>query len=348
MTSTPGVTVVTVTYGSRPELERCVASLDRQGMASALVVVDNGPDDGTEAWLAGSRPEARYVRANGNLGYGGGVNLGLRYVASDYVLILNPDTVLRPDALRALVRCAAGAPDALLTAKLLLPDGRLNARGNAMHVTGITACRDLGAEDGFSGCSSVPLLSGAAIFGRRSQILELGGFDEDFFMYLEDADLSLRARMAGLRLLCADDAGIVHDYSLAMTGRKFYLLERNRLLMLLKVLDARTLLGLLPALLLTELATWTYALAKGPTFLAARVRGYAWLWRHRQEIARKRAAVLRSSGVAPRTLLGAASTRLPLVQLLGSMRGARALEAVTGVAYRVLSIGIVPSGAGRG
>ena len=154
-----------------------------------------------------------------------------------------------------------------------------------MHYTGIVSCRALGdSPDLHQDLEDIPLLSGAAFLVPTSLYHHLGGFDELYFMYHEDTDLSLRARLQGLRLLCDNGAVAIHRYRLGMNPDKFYLLERNRLLTLLKVLEGRTLWRAAPALALTELATWSFALTRGPaSYLLGRWRGYRWLWLNRRE-----------------------------------------------------------------
>lgn len=107
----------------------------------------------------------------------------------------------------------------------------VNACGNEMHYTGITSCRGLGMPtEAFTGLHEVPLVSGAAFIARRGLLNNLGQFDELFFMYHEDTDVSLRARSRGHRILCAASAVVTHHYELQMSPTKFYYLERNRLL----------------------------------------------------------------------------------------------------------------------
>lgn len=338
MTSTARVAVVVVAYNSGEAIRACLRSLAGQGVELEIVVVDNGDEDGTSCWLDGAFPNATYVRSARNLGYGGGVNVGLSRVRSGYVLILNPDTIVRPGALETLLRCADAHPDAFLTPKLVKPDGTVNARGVQMHVTGITTCRSLGLPaTEFSGCESVPMLSGGAILARTEHLRRLGGFDPDYFMYMEDADLSLRARLAGFDLICVDDAAVVHDYRLRLEAQKFYFLERNRLLMLLKLADRNRLVGLAPALVATELATWLYALLKGPRYVRARARGYGWLWRHRRDILRKRSGIRGEARLPTSAIFHDVMLRLPLEQLLGSSGLSKALAAASGVLYSVLA-----------
>ena len=337
---TARLSVVIVSYHSQTDLARCLPSIARQrGVGSVeVIVVDNAPSDGTAAWLAREHPSVHVIANSTNTGYAGGSNLGLRHASGEHVLLLNPDTELHEGALRTLLQAAHAHPEALLTPKLLQPDGSVNACGNELHVTGITSCRGLGDPAvAFTGTHPVPLLSGAAILARRELLAALGGFDETFFMYLEDTELSLRARARGQTLLCAADATVTHHYALAMTPAKFYYLERNRWLTLLKHFERSTLWRLAPALVLTELATWAFALSRGPAYMSARLRASTWLWRERRAWRRARAEAQATRRLGDATLLAGATSALPFEQLVTNAPTARWLKQLTDPLYRLLT-----------
>ncbi|GGJ75766.1 glycosyltransferase family 2 protein [Deinococcus aquiradiocola] len=330
------LTVVIVSYGSRPDLERCLPTLvQHPDHTPRILVIDNHGHDGVAEWLTQRWPQVTVLRNPANTGYAGGNNLGLAHTSTPYALILNPDTEVSPGALSLLLRTAITYPDAFITPKLVQPDGRVNACGNEMHYTGLTWCLGLGeAPTAYGGLHTVPLLSGAAILARTSSFVELGGFDEQYFMYHEDTDLSLRARLLGYRLLCQADASVTHHYTLGMTPRKLHYLERNRLLTLFKTLSASTLVQLLPALLLTELATWAYAV-RSAEYARQRFRVYVWLWQQAPGIRRARREVQRRRTCSDADLLDGAALTLPFAQLTGGL-ASRALNAVTTPVYALL------------
>ena len=336
---TPRLSVVIVNFHSRTDLERCLPSIARQGVERVeVIVVDNAPGDGSAAWLEREHPGVIVIANGANTGYAGGSNLGLRHASGEHVLVLNPDTELHARALHTLLQALHEHPDALITPKLLAPDGSVNACGNQMHPTGITTCRGLGAPAAaYAGTHAVPLISGAAFVARRATLLALAGFDERFFMYLEDADLSLRARAQGHALLCAADAVVTHHYELAMSAAKLFHLERNRWLMLLKNYERGTLWRLAPALALTEVATWAFALTRGPAYVGARLRAYGWLWRERRAWRVARAETQAARRLSDAVLLADAPTALPFEQLVSSPRLARALDTLTTPLYRLVS-----------
>jgi GT2 family glycosyltransferase len=333
--SGPEITVVVVAFNSMPELARCIPAILAQTASTEIIVVDNGSRDGTPCWLRAHYPAIRVIESTSNRGYAGGNNIGIAAATAPSVLVLNPDTILHPGALAAMLHAAVERPRSFINPKLLQDDDTINACGNQMHFTGITTCIGLGDDPArHSGVRPVFALSGAAILAAKADWLALGGFDPQYFMYLEDTDLSLRARLRGYRLLCVADAVVSHRYALKMTPRKFHQLERNRLLLLLKIYELRTLRRALPALLLTEAVTWIYALLHGPAYASARWQGYAWLWRHRGSWRQARRAVQRSRVLPDRYLLAGALTDLPFQQAVGSRALATLLSRATAPLYR--------------
>jgi GT2 family glycosyltransferase len=164
----------------------------------------------------------------------------------------------------------------------------INTCGNDVHISGITLCRGMGqSSEAFSRQEEVGAVSGAA-FAIRSELFEtLCGFDESFFMYMEDTDLSLRARLLGYRCVCVPDSIVYHRYTLRFGPRKTFYQERNRYLMILKCLRRPTLLLLFPVLLIAELVTWGFVLLREPQNWRNKWDAYTWIISHWGEIQAK-------------------------------------------------------------
>ncbi|PYE55650.1 glycosyltransferase family 2 protein [Deinococcus yavapaiensis] len=333
--SNPVLSIIIVSYDSRADLELCLPSLYAQNVQDIeLIVVDNHTRDGVAEWLTAHHPKVRVLLNAANTGYAGGNNLGLRHATGTWVLFLNPDTEASPECLKRLLSTARDHPNALITPKLLQPDGTINACGNSMHFTGITTCRALSQPAAsIRGLHETPLLSGAAILALTDVVRALGGFDERYFMYHEDTDLSLRARLLGYQLLCDAEAEVVHHYTLGMSPRKFRFMERNRLMTFLKVFSTRTLVQLLPGLLLTEAATWVFAL-RNSSYARAKGQSYRDLFTSWHSLRRERSRVQRSRRASDNVLLEHAEVALPLDQLMAANTAAALNRLVTPL-YRV-------------
>ena len=161
-----------------------------------------------------------------------------------------------------------------MTPKLVLKSDptRVNAIGNDVHLSGVAWCHGLGtpAAD-WHGVVEVTAISGAAFMAKRALLDRLGGLEERYFMYMEDVDLSLRARLAGAICLGACDAIATHDWSLSLTPEKFGLLERNRRIMWRRLFGRggrRAQVVLLQA----EALGWLYAVGHGRGYVAAKAR----------------------------------------------------------------------------
>jgi len=269
----PDVTVVTVTYNGAHLVGSCLDGLARQelgGLTMEVVVVDNASTDGTAELVTRSHPDVRLLRSPTNRGFAGGNNLVLDHVTSPYVILLNNDAVPEPSFVAALVRgLAAGLPHlAALTATVLLtdrfrpardddppqlivvgPDGRY-VRDDAGPITLVNSTGNQVRRDGFGvdrgwledaathrPDHDVFGICGAAAILRTSALRDVGTFDEDFFLYYEDTDLSWRLRLAGYTIGHCPDA-VVHHRHAASTSEGSELFRfhdgRNRLLMLVK------------------------------------------------------------------------------------------------------------------
>jgi GT2 family glycosyltransferase len=360
--SDPTWSILIVFYDDLPALQTCLAAVELQGGGGfEILVVDNRGLPGV-AGVVAAAPHARLLSPGRNLGYGAGNNLAAAVATGLYLLILNPDTVPGPDLLRRLGAAFARLPaGVLVTPTLLLPDGRVNAQGNAVTYSGLTTCRNLHAHHAEDDLHAVPAISGAAFAVRRTDFFLLAGFDERFFLYLEDTDLSLRARLLGGSCWCAGDAVAVHDYHWRLSPAKLYELEKNRLVVLLALFQVRTLLVLLPGLLLTELYTGVYAALRGPAYVGAILRAYSGVVGGRDDLRDRRRRLQAGRRVDDAVLLALCGWRVPFRQQAGPVAGtmlellarpgfffpwaaARALDSCLSVARRLR--GAVVSGAG--
>jgi hypothetical protein len=311
--------VIIVNYNGLDDLKACLRSLEADSSRRYdVILVDNASTDGSARYVRRNHPAIEVVENDGNLGFGHGSNLGARHARGAYIAFLNPDTVVEPGWLDALVVALEGHPRAgLATSKILLRDDpeRINTCGNRVHCTGLTLCRGLGARrEAFGTRTWVSAVSGAAFVVRRDLFESLGGFDESFFLYMEDTDLSWRARLAGYGCLYVPDSVVHHDYALRFGPRKIYYQERNRYVMLLKSLRWGTLLVLLPALLLGEVVTWGFVLLRERRRVMNKLRAYAWVVQQWDRIMEGRRVTQTLRRIADRELIGSCTHRLAFEQ----------------------------------
>jgi GT2 family glycosyltransferase len=262
------LSVVVVTYDSAAAVARCMPRLVEQlAPGDELIVVDNASRDGTLEAVGAAAPGARVLAQTSNLGFAAGANTGAAAATGNVLLFLNPDAEPAPgfvEAIRLPARDDRGWA-AWMGLVTMRGGTRINTSRGVIHFTGIAwsgeAQRPVAAAQ--PGPAEVPFLSGSCLAAPRSAWERLGGFPEAFFMYCEDVDLSLRARLAGGRLGIEPAARVDHDYDFAKGAAKWRRLERNRWAVLLRDYPGPLLALIAPALLATEIALLGIAAAGG-------------------------------------------------------------------------------------
>ena len=256
--------IIIITYNHKKYLESCINSVLKQDYPHEIIVIDNCSQDGSAQVIREKFPNIKLIESLENKGYGAGNNLGVKHAIGEYTVILNPDTIVEDGWLRELVKPLENEKK-ITTSKILLYNGStINTCGNLNHFTGLTFTRGLGAEpsayqkleyvSGFSGCS----------FAMRKKDFEwLGGFDENFFTYNEDSDLSWRAHLRGFEIVVVPTSVVRHDYTLKVPPEKIYHEEIGRYMILRKYLSWKDFLLLFPSLLIAEVLTFGYAIKHG-------------------------------------------------------------------------------------
>lgn len=286
--SSPTVSVVTVAYGAEPWLERSVtSSLESLDEVVEVVLVDNGCTDGAVDRLE-QVPGVRVLRPNENTGFAGGCALGVDAAEGQVLAFINPDAVVEPDCLHALAEeVRSGAGIATASVRLSEDTDRLNSAGNVVHFLGLSwsGAFDEPASD-YDVRREVIGASGAGMAMDHDVYRALGGFEPTFFAYHEDTDLSIRSWQSGRPVVYVPGAVVVHRYEFSRNKGKFYLIDRNRLILVLTTYSAAMLWLLSPLLVVQELAMWVLAAKEG--WLPERRKSVSWLVRHVGWLRRRR------------------------------------------------------------
>lgn len=311
--SLPRVAVVTVIFRCEKFMRglfESLASVDYPRERWEFHLVDNGAGDGSLATarqeierLAAVLPAVVIHEPGDNVGFAVGNNIALRAAIArevDYCFLLNPDARFEPAALKEAVRVAESAPTiGSVQSLLVLGDDPevVNTNGNHIHFLGfgyVGGYRTSRAE-----VSSVPrdiaFSSGACVLLPTRVLKQVGLLDETLWLYHEDLDLGWRIRLAGFRNLLAPASVCRHHYEFSRALSKWYWMERNRWIVVLKNYRLATILLLLPALLIVDCGLLAMAAKAG--WLRAKLRSLLWffrpaawryLWRGRREVARIR------------------------------------------------------------
>ncbi len=257
--------IILVTYNQRKYLDSCIKSICAQDFPHEIIIVDNNSSDGTVEFVKSKFPNIKAVESGSNMGYGAGNNLGAKYANGEYLVVLNPDTIVEKDWLKELIAPLKSGDKIITTPKILVYDGSsINTCGTINHFTGLTFTRGLGEKpDAYSNEEFVSGISGCCFAVRKEHFQELGGFDENLFMYMEDTDISWRAHLKGFKIVYVPKSIMRHDYALNVSAEKIYHLEKGRYIILRKYLSTRERFKIAPSLFMVEILTFGYAIMQG-------------------------------------------------------------------------------------
>jgi len=226
MAISPLVYAVILNWNRCEDTLACLASLSRLDYPNLRVLlVDNGSSDGTPEAVARQFPDVEVIVNESNLGFAAGCNVGLRHAlerGADYIFLLNNDTLVDPAALNHLI--ALSGPNVGIVAPKIYyaaDPTRIWSVGGMRHPLTLEKTGDGRGQIDVGQWDDVmerDYLVGCALLLSRRLLTEVGLFDERFFMYYEDSDLSLRARQAGFRLLLSPQARVWHKVAVSSGG----------------------------------------------------------------------------------------------------------------------------------
>jgi N-acetylglucosaminyl-diphospho-decaprenol L-rhamnosyltransferase len=224
--SATGISVVIVSWNSGAFLPRCLASLSAQTFRDfEVILVDNNSTDDSAAGQPEKHPRLalRVERLPSNTGFAAANNLGARLAHGRWLALLNPDAFPSENWLAELVKNAHEFPENSFFASRQIQAEQpqiLDGEGDVYHVSGLAWRRNYNlplypteaSREVFSACAAAMLVS-------RREFLKVGGFDEDYFAYLEDVDLGFRLRMTGSKCFFVPEA-VVHHVGSASTSKR--------------------------------------------------------------------------------------------------------------------------------
>lgn len=250
-----------------------------------MILVDNASTDNSLIDARIVFKGLKIIENKKNLGFAGGNNVGINAANGKYVIFLNYDTVVDKHWLTEMVTTME-SEDLIVDGKQI--DGNIgivqskvmlhgtdliNTSGGNLNFLGFGWCKDYKKTE----ITDEPIFysSGSALMIRKKILDIIGGFDEDFFMYHEDTDMSWNTRLLGYDVVVSPKAIVHHKYQFnRKTKDKFYYLERNRYMTILKNYSLKTLLLITPAILITEPAVFVYFMMSGNVKEKLRVNWY--------------------------------------------------------------------------
>ncbi len=239
MSHSADVAILIVSYNTEDLLRDSLRSVyeQRGSLRQQVIVVDNGSVDRSVDMIRAEFPDVELIDAKENLGFARGVNLAATRANAEFLLLLNPDTLVLDRAIERLVQFARSNPGhGLYGGRALKRDGSLELSSCwALPTVWSMTCFALGLSTVFrhsrwfdpeamadwrrDTVREVGIITGCLLLASRDDWRVLNGFDERYFMYGEDADLAFRARQAGFRPVICPEACIVHDVGKASATR---------------------------------------------------------------------------------------------------------------------------------
>ena len=285
--------VIILAYGDEPWLQQCIqAVLDSRDVEVEIILVNNGSDSVKDV---SPHAKVRILTPGVNTGFAGGCNLAASVATHETLVFVNSDLIVSANAIAALIERLGDDSIGLATGAVLLPDDdpRINSIGNPIHYLMFSWAGSFGEP--FAGhqlAEDVAGVSGAFFACRREHWRLLGGFDDEFFAYAEDADISLRTWQSGHRVVFEPTAIGVHYYEFSKNTGKWFLLERNRLINVFTLYEIRSLILLLPILLPVEFGILLSAI-RGD-WVSEKWASWCWLLTHRDYLRQRHKKVNRA------------------------------------------------------
>lgn len=248
--------MIVVNWNRREFLRECLVSLENQttyageAFPAEIIVVDNGSADGSPEMVAAEFPAVRLIRNPANRGFCAANNQGIAVARAPRIALLNNDAAAEPHWLAALSSALDRSPSTGMAASKILqyetPE-RIDKAGHILYLDGQNRGRGTGEVDRgqYDGPLHLGWPDGCAAMYRKAMLDEIGGFDEDLFAYADDAELGLRARIAGWECAYAPKAVVRHRRGATLgqgNPRRVFLIERNRILLAAKLFPWRLLL----------------------------------------------------------------------------------------------------------
>jgi GT2 family glycosyltransferase len=289
--------IVIVNYNGGQILENCLQSIAGQSrIPDRVILVDNNSDNFSVARARDILPQVDIIQLDENIGFAAANNRAINLIDDiDWVILLNPDTVARPDWLEKFILGASRYPECQFFGCRMLADekGKLDGTGDVYHVSGANWRRGYGkADNRYTQDDEIFAPSGAAALYRRDLYQEAGGLNESFFCYMEDIDLGFRLRLLGHRCYYIADAVVLH-HGAALTGQysdfQVYHGHRNMVWVYIMNMPAAWLWLYMPQHLMYNLASVIrfFLLGKAGTILRSKrdaIRGIGRAWKERKRI----------------------------------------------------------------
>jgi len=292
MNENPLVSVIVLNYNAGELLLNCIESVKKSSYKNLeIIVVDNISTDKSQKTCKEKHPDIKLIQNDKNFGYCEGNNIGIREAKGDYIIILNPDTIVESNWIEELISAYNKFGEGLYQPKHLSLNEKTvyMSAGNMLNIFGFGYAREKGNKDEnqFNEIEEIGYASGTCLFTSSAVLKKVGLFDPFIFLYHDDLDLGWRASQLGIKSYYVPTSLIYHaeSYSLKWNAEKFYWLERNRKYCILTHYSKQTYSKIFPTLLAVDFFVWMFYLTKG--FLRSKIRAELDIIKNRKAIKTK-------------------------------------------------------------
>lgn len=292
MTENPTVSIIIPNYNGKHFLADCFNSLSNQSYSYfEVIMVDNASSDGSVEFTTENFPKVKIIANSENRGFSKAVNQGAKLSKSEFLAILNNDTLVDSRWLEEFIEFTRINHDfGSCQSKILLYTDKeaVNTVGNEIFFLGQGWSGGYGKPEWlFNDIKEVTYCSGASMFIKRTVLEEVGYFDdEEVFMYHDDLDLGWRLLLYGYKNYLVPQSIVFHKYQYGRNRKKYYLLEVSRFVSIIKYYELKTIISILPAFLTLEFGVICYSLTGG--WFKDKIKSYLYIIDNLQRLLIKR------------------------------------------------------------
>ena len=287
------VSIIILNYNGNEFLENCIESIFRETKQKyELIIVDNNSPDKSGEKFSKKYESCKFILNKKNLGVSEGLNIGIRNSNGTHIVLLNNDLIVAPKWLDYLFEAYEEKGNGLYQPKFLKMKDKniIDSAGNLISIFGFGFSREKGRKDNFqyNTIEEIGFAAGTCLFCSKEIFDKVGLFDEKLFAYNEDLDLGWRAKLLNYKSYYVPKSIVYHHGSAQWkwSGEKFYLLERNRWIVLLSNYSIKTILKLLPSLLIIEFVLLGFFMKKG--MLIKKLKSYGGIIKFLNHIKKRR------------------------------------------------------------
>ncbi len=321
----PLISIIILNYNAGKYLIKCIESVYKTDYNNfEIILVDNNSSDDSHKQCKEKFQKVILIENSKNVGFSEGNNVGIQKAKGEFIVILNPDTIVTKSWLSELLNAYKNYGDNIYQPKILSLENKneIQGTGVVIHLFGFGFTRDRGLRDSeqYQDVEQVSCASGACMFLSNKIFKKIGLFDPFLFLYLDDLELCWRAAQMGIKSLFVPKSIVYHAESpnLKWTSKKFFWLERNRKYCLQTHYSKTTYKKIKFFLFLTDIIIWIFYISKG--FIGAKIKAELDIRKNKSWIRKKYEEIEKNKIVSDKEIINLFSDKIFVPQSVASSR----------------------------